>query len=105
MHDTLDEQFERFWMAYPWRRAKKPARKAFERALKKTSLAAMLQALDWQRLQPQWLKQGGAFIPLPTTWLNQERWDDQPPPQSVGSEATQRTMAAIFGRPTWTRPQ
>jgi len=24
----------------------------------------------------QWLKDDGQFIPHPTTWLNQERWND-----------------------------
>ena len=99
---TIDEQFEQFWMAYPYRRAKKPARKAFEKALKQTTLAVMLAALDWQRVQPQWLKANGEFIPLPTTWLNQERWDDQPPPPTNVSSSTQRTLSSIFGGPTWT---
>src|SRR5690606_21528255 len=27
--------------------------------------------------QSQWVKDGGVFIPHPTTWLNQQRWEDE----------------------------
>jgi hypothetical protein len=40
------------------------------------SLALLLQAIALQSASPQWLKNGGEFIPLPETWLNQERWTD-----------------------------
>ena len=74
---TLDD-FEQFWRAYPRRIGKGVARRAFAKAIVKTTLAAMIAAIQWQRTQPQWLKDGGQFIPHPSTWLNQERWDDEP---------------------------
>lgn len=103
--DTSDPQFERFWAAYPRREAKKPARVAFAKAMKKTTLSTILAALDWQRLQPQWLKSQGDFIPLPATYLNQERWTDLPRDTPRVSDATNRTMAAIFGGDPWTTTQ
>lgn len=89
--------FEQFWQAYPKRSAKIAARKAFDRAIRLTTLETMLTALAWQKLQPQWLKDGGAYIPLPTTWLNQGRWDDQPVTVAPVSTKTLSTMRAIYG--------
>ena len=89
---TTDEQFARFWNAYPRRVGRKKAREAFEKALRVTTLDTMLSALEWQVKQPQWLKEDGAFIIFPQGWLNQERWDDEPP---VDLRAKQRREGAI----------
>lgn len=45
----VDEDFLRFWDAYPKKQKKATARQAFEKALRKTSLETMLQALAVQR--------------------------------------------------------
>lgn len=37
----------------------------------------MLAALAQQKKSPQWVKDGGEFIPHPATWLNQGRWQDE----------------------------
>lgn len=73
-----DQQFAQFWRAYPRRVSKGKARDAFSKALKKTTLSVMLKALEWQVLQPGWLKDDGEFVPYPASWLNAERWDDEP---------------------------
>ncbi|WP_417502976.1 hypothetical protein [Mitsuokella jalaludinii] len=36
----------------------------------------MMQALGRQKVSADWQKDGGQYIPLPTTWLNGERWED-----------------------------
>ncbi len=38
----------------------------------------MLAALGDQLRSEQWRKDGGRYIPHPTTWLNQTRWEDEP---------------------------
>ena len=68
--------FDSFWTAYPRREAKKAARKAWDRAKDKPALAAILSAIERAKRTEQWLREGGRFIPLPATWLNQGRWDD-----------------------------
>lgn len=88
------EDFDRFWAAYPRRVGKGKARKAFEKAIKTTTLAAMLDALAWQRNQPQWVKDGGEYVPHPTTWLNQERWADEPFEVPQVNAKNARTFAA-----------
>ena len=37
----------------------------------------MLAALERQRASDQWRKEGGRFIPLPATWINGRRWEDE----------------------------
>lgn len=76
----IEAWFEAFWQAYPRREGKPAARRAFKAALKRgADLQAMGAGLrvwgaHWaERNDPQ-------FIPHPSTWLNQERWNDTPPP-------------------------
>lgn len=71
--------FEEFWAAYPRKVGKDAALKAFEKRMPDRALLdRMLAAIAAQRASPDWQKEGGQFIPHPTTWLNQGRWEDQP---------------------------
>lgn len=73
-------RFEAFWAAYPRKVGKDAARKAWEKRQPDDALAqAMLDALAVQIAWPQWVKDGGQFIPHPATWLNQGRWQDEVP--------------------------
>lgn len=45
----------------------------------------MITALEKQKQSKQWLKDNGQYIPNPTTWLNQKRWEDE----------TQENMSAL----------
>lgn len=89
------DQFDTFWNSYPRKTGKGKAREAFARKCHLTTIEKMLATLDWQRVSPQWLKNGGEFIPLPATWLNQERWDDEPTAQSQVSEKNTRSFTAV----------
>ena len=40
-------------------------------------LQKVLKALKAQKNSEQWKKDDGRFIPLPTTWLNGARWEDE----------------------------
>ncbi len=69
--------FEEFWKAYPKKRAKDDARKAFDkRKPTRALLDSMLNAIRGQALSPDWIKDGGQYIPYPATWLNDGRWQD-----------------------------
>ena len=71
--------FDRFWAAYPRKENKKNACRAFLRLRPNEALLnRMLSALWQQRASPQWLEAGGKYIPQASTWLNGERWEDQP---------------------------
>lgn len=71
------EQFEQFWLAYPKRVGKGAAWKAWQKAKDKPPFAAIHAAIMAQTSTEQWRKADGQFIPLPATWLNQRRWDDE----------------------------
>jgi hypothetical protein len=43
----------------------------------------------------QWLREGGRFIPNPATWLNQERWGDEPDPEVP--QLSDRNLANLSG--------
>lgn len=69
--------FPQFWGEYPRKVAKKDAQKAFAKINPdEAMLTQMLHALDIQKESREWLKDSGAFIPYPATWLNGRRWED-----------------------------
>jgi hypothetical protein len=71
-------RFDSFWAAYPKKKAKKDAERAFKAAkVSEAMLDLLLAALERQRRSPEWLKDGGQFIPLPATWLRGGRWEDE----------------------------
>ena len=56
--------FAQFWAAYPKRKDKAKAQKAFAKLHPNEQLLAeILAALDWQKQSPDWLKDGGQFVP------------------------------------------
>jgi 5-methylcytosine-specific restriction endonuclease McrA len=69
--------FAEFWKAYPRKVGKDAAAKAFAKRRPTTALLAqMLEAITRQRDSPQWIREGGQFIPHPATWINEGRWQD-----------------------------
>ena len=75
--------FDAFWSAYPKKVGKGAAEKSFSK-LSPSLLPQMLSAIDTQKKSDQWAKDNGQFIPNPTTWLNQRRWEDEVQTKSSG---------------------
>lgn len=74
----LIAKFEKFWSAYPNKKSKKNSLKAFKKINPDLeTFKKMIEALEKQRQAIQWQKDSGQFIPLPSTWLNGERWTDE----------------------------
>lgn len=69
--------FDSFWKVYPRKIGKGEAEKSFKKAIKEVTLEAMIEAVRAQSNSDQWKKDGGQFIPSPSTWLNQKRWNDE----------------------------
>jgi uncharacterized protein YdaU (DUF1376 family) len=97
--------FDEFWAAYPKKTGKAAAMKAWAKLKNKTgSLAGCLEALRWQRTSDQWTKDGGQYVPNPATYLNQERWLDEPieiktkPKEKSYHEQLRETSDALCGR-------
>lgn len=71
--------FASFWELYPKKVGKKEATKAFAKLkANQTLFHQIASALATQAASQEWIKDGGAFIPHAATWLNGERWKDEP---------------------------
>ena len=86
---TVDTQFERFWKAYPKKKGKDAARKAFKRVT--VPVETLLDAIEKQKTWSEWKRDNGQYIPNPSTWLNQGRWEDEEyqSGSSYGSKTTE----------------
>jgi|LSQX01.2.fsa_nt_gb hypothetical protein len=74
---SAENDFDRFWEAYPKKVGKKNAQSAWKRLKVKPPLfERIMSALEIQKQSDQWLKEKGRFVPNPSTWLNGERWED-----------------------------
>ena len=93
--DEWEVMFSEFWKLYP-RKVGKPKAKIAFRRIKPTRdlLETILSSIRTQSQSDQWQKDGGVFIPHPTTWLHREGWNDATPtPTSQSaSEAILRSL-------------
>ena len=80
-----DPAFAAFYAAYPRHDAPADAWKAWQRAVKEASAAEIMAGLRRYPFddRPQ-------FIPLPATWLNQQRWMAEPTVVPLKPRAAQR---------------
>jgi len=74
--------FETFWGAYPRKVGKGKAARAWKTRKAHEHLEAILLHIQADIASEQWRDPN--LIPHPTTWLNQERWDDPLTPAGVG---------------------
>ena len=78
-------QFDAFYKLYPRHEARKPALKAWCDRFKKPDpppVKVIMDALEERIKQPDWQeamadKNKRNFIPLPASWFNAERWQDE----------------------------
>lgn len=85
--------FDVFWKSYPRKVGKPVAFKAWNK--QKPDLALVLTALAWQRTSEQWARDNGQFIPHPSTYLNQRRWEDEPPSAQI--QAPEQDFSKFLG--------
>ena len=77
--EVLDQKemwFESFWEIYPKHQDKKKAKQKFLKACtNEKEYKAIMDGL--RNVLPIWAKKDTKYIPMPTTWLNGERWNDE----------------------------
>ncbi len=106
----IDEDFDKFWNAYPRKVAKGDARKAWK-ALKPSEELAF-QIIESVKQQAQslesWQKDNGKFIPYPATWLRAERWNDEilgeaydPEANLPTAEEAEALLRSVFTEKEW----
>ncbi len=76
--NVIEQRFDSFWEAYPKKKAKEAAKKAWMKLKPSAELfEEIMQAVAEQKKSADWIKDNGQFIPYPSTWLNQGRWSDE----------------------------
>lgn len=76
--ESMQERFERFWKAYPRKKAKDKAESWFKRKKPTIELVdIMIEAINKFKKTEDWIKENGKYIPYPATWLNGGRWKDE----------------------------
>ena len=77
--EVLDQKemwFESFWEIYPKHQDKKKAKQKFLKlCTNEKEYKAIMDGL--RNVLPIWAKKDTKYIPMPTTWLNGERWNDE----------------------------
>lgn len=73
INTNTQTEFERWWSQYPIKRGKKPALTAWKR-IKPDADLLIADTINKTENDDGWLR---GFAPNPTTYLNQERWNDE----------------------------
>lgn len=73
------EDFKAFWAAYPRKEEPGRAWKAWGKAKAKPPIILILQSIEEQKRCDKWTRDGGQYIPHPTTWINGRGWENEAP--------------------------
>lgn len=75
--DDWEKDFNIFWEAYPRKEGKKEAKAIWKKT--RPNLQEVLKTLSWQKQSKKWFEQGGAFIPMGSTYMQNARYMDEEP--------------------------
>ncbi|WP_156895118.1 helix-turn-helix domain-containing protein [Rhodococcus sp. 2G] len=90
-HDVVEvcDRFDEFWSTYPLKKSKGDARKAWRKAVEKVGAQTVIDGALRFAQDPNLPRgENKGFIPYPATWLNGERWEDDPLPPRPSSTAS-----------------
>ena len=73
------EGFLYFWEDYPRKDGKFEASQIWEKNKLDDLINDVLTHIRWARKSPKWQEEGGKFVPMASTYLNQRRWEDTQP--------------------------
>ena len=95
----ISQDFEIWWNEVPRKVGKGQARKAFKTALKKASLEELLAGIRRYAVAVRGNGKEPEYICHPSTWLNGERWLDEPEKsqRDLIDEAQARAAKEVFG--------
>lgn len=74
-------RFDRFWAVYPNRVKKSVAQASWLKLAPDDALTDTIVADVERRVKYEWVGDNAKYVPHPTTYLNQRRWEDEPPPK------------------------
>lgn len=90
--ELFESGFDRFWSAWPKhprKGAKSKCQQVWNKSYCETCTDQILKHIAWMLTTDQWRKDGGAYIPAPLVYLNQQRWDGADIPESFGKPVEQ----------------
>jgi hypothetical protein len=101
-----EQLFDQFWPAYPKKRSKGQAEKAWAKINPSEQLfEAIMCGLKRAKTSEDWRREGGQYIPYPATWLNAKGWEDEygdnvprvigPPARVVADKKTMEQLARL----------
>lgn len=91
-----DPTFDLFWQIYPRREGKAAARTAWVKALRKTDISTIMAGAERYRDDPN---REAAYTAHAATWLNGERWTDEPlPPRESRAERKMGQVTDLIRR-------
>ena len=92
--DDSMQSFPTFWGAYPKKKIKGDAEKAWKSIKPDADLQAkILEAVEVAKRGDGWRKEGGKYIPYPASWLRAKGWEDE----------TAAPVAQVFDVNAWMR--
>lgn len=89
-----NDLWDDFWLLYPRHEARKDARKSWGKLSERQQIQAVVSITDWRQV---WKAQGrdSRLIPLPATWLNGERWEDELPDGIITTRHASHTLVTV----------
>lgn len=94
--------FDRFWAEFPPKRKrdKSKCRQKWKRKKLEREADAVLNGLAVWKRSDEWTRQNGEFVPMPATWLNNERWQSESlPVASADANDSMLASGVDDGRP------
>lgn len=86
------DDFVKFWSAYPAKTGKGDAWKSWQKM--NPQIEKVIEAIQWQINSKKWID---GYIPNPSTYLNQRRWEDEPTKNVVpDGYASKGVMGALL---------
>jgi hypothetical protein len=90
------KRFDEFWGLYPKKVGKGDALKSWKKIKPTADLFnKMIAAVKAAQESEQWQREKGRYIPNPSTWLNQGRWDDELPNGGIANESNSGNNAGF----------
>lgn len=99
-----EQLFDEFWAEYPKKRSKGQAEKTWVKLKPDEQLfEAIMTGLKRAKTSVDWTKNGGQYIPYPSTWLNAKGWEDEY--KEVSSSGKHQRHTSGYYTPGYAKPQ
>lgn len=72
------EDFNKFYQEYPNKKSRSESEKIWNKLNPSKELVQKIMlSLENHKMSSTWVRDNGQYIPHPSTWLNQKRWEDE----------------------------